>query len=98
MPVSNQEFNFLAQINHVLLGIIIPTLTFTITTLLHSPDSNVYLYLTGLLVVYSAVKEYYFDQKYEDPDVRGSNTQDFLMQAGTGIIIACAIYACKLWI
>jgi hypothetical protein len=98
MPISDSDFNRLAQINHSLLGIIVPTLTKILSPTTTFFWSYLYVWMTLLLVAYSAYKEFIWDEKNEDPEVRGSSLEDFLFQAGFGVGTAAIIFVSKFWL
>jgi len=73
MAITDKQFDTLAQINHVLAGLLVPTLAVA-----YCPVHNVPFYMAGAFALYAAVKEFWYDQNYETPEVRGSNLRDFL--------------------
>jgi hypothetical protein len=79
--ITNKEFNLVSQISHTGWGLAI---TFAGKALLLG---YWYLIFAGIYIAYALIKEFWYDSRYETPDVRGSNLEDFLF-ALLGTIIA----------
>lgn len=47
------------------------------------------------MVLFAALKEFWFDAKYEDVETRGSSPRDFAFYA-SGVALAFAVYAIRL--
>ena len=71
--ISATMFNFVSQAAHVLLG---STLVFGALLLI---GPHVLWYILPVYTVATGIKEFWYDQKYENPDTRGSNLLDFSM-------------------
>jgi len=71
------EFNTVSQLSHVGWGIMI-------ILLFHVIGGSLLVDLIGFgaWTLYTAIKEFYYDDKYEIPVVRGSSLLDFCMQVG----------------
>ena len=69
--ISDSDFNFVSQNAHVLGGIV----AMLIPNLFWGP--HYFLYITVAMVIF-ATKEFWYDFKYETPEVRGSSLEDFL--------------------
>ena len=80
-----KEFNTVSQLSHVGWGIMIMLLFNTI-----GKNIGIDIIGLGLWILYTGIKEFYYDEKYEIPVVRGSSTLDFCMQVG-GAIVGLAI-------
>jgi hypothetical protein len=72
--VSDSEFDFVAQVSHFGWGM----LSVALPTALAGPVVG--LLGGGVYVLYAAVKEFWYDERYESPAVRGSSSRDFLVQ------------------
>lgn len=84
-PVDNSTFNRVAQVSHFGWGL---ALVFGARVLLHDGD---YWIVAALWTCYAAVKEFFWDVRFESEAIRGSSLEDFLFQvAGAGAAI-CAI-------
>jgi hypothetical protein len=78
--VDQKTFDTVAQLSHVGWGVFFvfaPKVLFA---------GKTYLYIMGLWIVYAAIKEFWYDNKYETPVVRGSSLKDFLFQAGSSVV------------
>jgi hypothetical protein len=75
------EFNTVSQLSHVAWGVMI-------ILLFHIIGHSVIIDLIGLglWTTYSGVKEFWYDNKYEIPVVRGSSLLDFSMQVGGALV------------
>ncbi len=70
--ISDKQFNTLAQISHFGWG----TAVVLAGNLFHARFP-----VAGAWLLYAAIKEFFYDQRYETPEVRGSSLEDFLFQA-----------------
>jgi hypothetical protein len=88
-PVDGKTFNEVAQLSHFGWGALAALAPSAIVG-----HVNFWSYAIWFgWLVYAAVKEFYCDERYETPAVRGSSLEDFLVQAGG---LACGVVA--LWI
>lgn len=87
--IDDKEFNFVAQLSHVQFGLV------TIFASYIWLPTHWYLFTLGLVVVYSAIKEFWYDEKYETTEVRGSSLEDFLFQAGGAIAASLLLFITK---
>lgn len=92
--IDPKKFDQISQLSHFFFGL---AMVFG-TKVLTSPASNAYLWMCGLVVVYTAIKEGWYDFHYEDADTRGSSWEDFLYQAGAAVIAVLLILLSKLWL
>lgn len=74
MGISDNEWEGLAQKSHVLFGAILP-----ITIVFLSGRLRPLWYLVPVFVAWAAWKEFWYDNKYENSDERGSDLLDFSM-------------------
>ena len=79
MSISDNEFELVSQSAHGFSGWAV---MLTIGKLL----PHFLWWGAGLYVAYAAVKEFYFDQHFETPEVRGSSLMDFCFQILGGAI------------
>jgi hypothetical protein len=77
IPTSN--YNLVAQLSHVGWGLAI---VFGGKVIFHG---NWYLLLAALWIVFNAVKEGWYDQRYEDAEMRGNSWEDFSFAAGSAV-------------
>lgn len=80
--ITPKLFNEVAQLSHVGWGLAIvfaPKVLF---------GGHWYLLFLFLWTIYCAIKEFWYDQKYEAPDVRGSSLDDFLHAVVAALIAA----------
>ena len=76
-----KEFNTVSQLSHVGWGIMIMLLFNTI-----GKNIGIDIIGLGLWILYTGIKEFWYDEKYEIPVVRGSSSLDFCMQVGGAIV------------
>jgi hypothetical protein len=69
-------FDTVAQISHVECGLLVTII---------SSHWHVQGWFFAALVVYTAIKEFWWDPNHEAPDVRGNSLKDFLFQIGGGV-------------
>ena len=69
--IDPKEFNFVSQVSHTIGG----ALAVIAGVYLFGPMAQPWVCGVGILA--AAVKEFWYDQNYETPEVRGSNLQDF---------------------
>ena len=84
--VDEKEFDFVAQLSHLGWGIAVVLLA---DKLFHRAASMAILW-----IIYAAIKEFYWDYKYETPEVRGSSAKDYLFQVLGALIgiLACVLF------
>jgi predicted MFS family arabinose efflux permease len=70
-PQISLSLNEVAQASHVAIGAAIVGLT---SARFHGPSKYI---AAGIVVVLAAVKEFWFDQNFEDAVTRGSNFEDW---------------------
>lgn len=70
--ITDPQFDWLAQKAHFLAG----TTSVFLGYLLHQMRGA--LICGGLLILFALIKEFWYDQNYEDPEERGSNLRDFM--------------------
>jgi hypothetical protein len=88
VAVSAVEFNLVAQLSHFGWG----ALAVALPSAVWSPVAGT---LCGaVFVAYAAVKEFWYDYEYEEPEVRGSSLQDFLFQLA-GVLFAFLVIGAK---
>ena len=82
--IDPKMFDFVSQMAHIFFG---ATLTFA--CMIFYPDYI--LYVLGVYVIATAVKEFWYDDKYENELTRGSSLLDFAAyQAGAwGALVLC---------
>jgi hypothetical protein len=85
MTLANPSYNMTAQFAHAGMAYSI-----TLSVLLLFGMRSLYWYLPASVGL-AAFKEFYYDQKYETAEVRGSNTEDFLFYV-LGIITATVFW------
>jgi hypothetical protein len=87
--IDDKTFNTVAQLGHFAGGAAI-VLAFTVIA--WNRQASIY----GLLTVaaLAAIKEFWYDQRYETPEVRGSSLEDFSFYL-VGATIATAV---SLWL
>jgi len=84
--IDDKEFNLVSQSAHAFSGAFIGLLGMV----LHQ------WWIPAGFVVYSAVKEFWYDAKYETPEVRGSSLEDFLVSTGgAGIGVIVGVLLCR---
>lgn len=71
--ISASFFNFVSQMAHILTG---STLVFGV---LFFWGAHPLWYILPAYALVTGVKEFWYDQNYEDPATRGSNLLDFSM-------------------
>ena len=77
--ISEKQFNMVSQFSHFGWGLAV-VLT---GNLFHKA-----LPVGGLWLLYAAIKEFFYDERYETPEVRGSSLEDFVFQAmGAGVAL-----------
>jgi hypothetical protein len=83
--MTDERFNnMVAQFAHALAGYSV-LLTFVF---LHVPYG--FLLAIGLVTAYAAVKEFWYDYRYEDAVTRGSSLEDFVFYI-VGLAIAAVV-------
>ncbi len=88
--ITDQQYDTLAQYNHVLFG---STIVFAAMDL-YPPAM---WFVIAAYVIYTAWKEFYYDQRYETPEVRGSNLKDFTFYQ-VGVMLALVIHFGVAWL
>lgn len=86
--IDPKFFNFVAQMSHVLLG---STLVFGILALF---NIHLLIYVLPAYALITGVKEFWYDQNYENAETRGSNLLDFSMYQA-GAYVALGVYLLK---
>lgn len=84
-------FNQVAQLGHFAAGL---AWMFGWVVLLESQEVNGWALLGGIAL--AAVKEFYWDQHYEDEVVRGSNLEDFTFYC-VGFAVASIVILVSRW-
>jgi hypothetical protein len=84
--ITGKQYNQLAQLNHVLAGT-----TWIWGTALFFGEHWLFLY-AGVFA--AAIKEFWYDERYESPEIRGSSFQDFIFYC-VGLFGAVWIYWLK---
>lgn len=82
--ITDSEFNFLAQINHILFGAIM------VFAPLALGSTHLWWFVVAT-VIGTAVKEFWYDKNYETPEARGSSLEDFLFYQ-LGMAVALGAY------
>lgn len=68
--ISQHDYNVLAQKAHFLAGIVA---VFASQIFFHNRN-----YGAVAIILFALVKEFWYDENYETPEIRGSSAQDFL--------------------
>jgi len=84
--ITDKEFDLVAQNAHVLAG----ALAVLGSIALWGPSSK--LPATVMMIAFAAIKEFWYDQQYESPEVRGSNLRDFTFYC-VGIAFGWILFA-----
>jgi len=81
LTVTETEFNRVAQLSHAGWGFGIIFGTYALTL------SRQWVLLTFIVwTFYSIVKEFWYDERYEEPVVRGNSVLDFFVQTGSAFL------------
>jgi len=72
MAVTSKELDSVAQNAHMLAGVVV------VYVPAHIWGNHVLYYFVPAFIALAAIKEFWYDQHFEDADVRGSNLKDFL--------------------
>jgi hypothetical protein len=91
MAITDKQFDFLSQLNHILFGMVVIWGKIA----LHGPGHI--WWVAGGIVMYAALKEFWYDHVYEDPETRGSDLRDFLYYV-LGTAVALGGYYLLHWI
>ena len=83
--ITVKQYNLLAQFNHIMFGALA---VFAPATFF---DRKTVLYMAGAFFIYAATKEFWYDEKYETPEIRGSSLEDFLFYI-LGLGVALGLY------
>ena len=86
--IDPKTFNFVAQMSHIFFGS-----TLTLATVLFWNPHGLF-YLLPAYAIITGIKEFYWDQKYEDADTRGSNLLDFSLSQ-LGEYVSLGLYLLK---
>lgn len=89
--ITDSQFNKVSQNAHVLAGLA----WIWGSVVLFGPQYIWYFLDAGVLL--AAVKEFWWDYRFENTEVRGSSMEDFNVYC-MGLIIAIASYFAKLWL
>ncbi len=82
--ITGKDFNILAQKAHFLGGL---AAVWGSAVLFSAP-----IYGAIGITVFAVVKEFWYDQHYETPEIRGSNSLDFLFYVfGAGIALTTCL-------
>jgi hypothetical protein len=81
-------FNTVSQFAHWLAGCLF-VMGFT-----YLFGSGAEWWCVGIFTAYAAIKEFWYDQNYETPEVRGSSLQDFLFYEA-GVLLAIGLIYLK---
>jgi hypothetical protein len=84
--ITPQLFNEVAQLAHFAGGVAITMTTVVLWRASYAPFVGF-----GIVALAAAVKEFYWDNKHESAEVRGSNAKDFsfyLLGAGAAAVVA----------
>lgn len=84
--IEPKEFDKVAQLSHFAWGAMVVFLA----AIAGHPIPSLPFYVGGLWIVYSAVKEFWYDEKYETPIVRGNSMLDFVV-ASAGVLFATGV-------
>lgn len=80
--ITDDQFNTLAQYNHMLAGAVV-----VLATVETYPPAIWYVVVAFALL--TGWKEFWYDYRYETTEVRGSSLSDFLhYQLGVGAVLA----------
>jgi VanZ family protein len=82
--IDFKEFDFVAQNAHLCFG----ALMVFVPTYIFGPGAL--WYAMALFLVYALVKEFWYDERYETVEVRGSSLKDFLfymLGAALGLVV-----------
>jgi hypothetical protein len=85
--IPDSTFNRVAQLSHTGWGLAI---VFGGKVIFHG---RWYLLLAALWIAYAAVKEFWWDQRYENPEERGSSGEDFLFATGAAMLAVAIVFA-----
>ena len=77
-----KKFNQVSQLSHVGFGLSVILLS----NLIGGGNLIINLIILALWITYTAIKEFWYDEKYETPIIRGSSLEDFLFQSGASIV------------
>lgn len=89
--ISPEFFNDVAQNGHLLAGS-----TVALTPLAFYQPAL--WYVIGIFVILTAVKEFWYDQHYEDAATRGSNLNDWVHYQLGWVIPVAIFYSIQPWI
>lgn len=87
--ISPKEFNMVSQLSHFAWGMLVVT----IPVMFHA--AHALAWIIPLWVGYSAIKEFWYDEKYENPSVRGSSLEDFCFQQSWIVGIILYVFSLK---
>lgn len=79
--ISDSDFNRVSQSAHLLAGALAVCATVAIF------GASYKWYGAGGIIIFAAIKEFWYDYKYETPEIRGSSSEDFAFYC-IGVIIS----------
>lgn len=90
------EFNVVSQLSHFAWGVMVMLLANLFSSHLSVYDRMSMNFIVLIAwILYTGIKEFWYDEKYEIPVVRGSSTLDFWVQSGSAIVAMGLIYIFK---